>query len=268
VAGSSTFQTSPAVRAVEGGQTLTYTAALRNDGPAAITASFSNTLPVNLTLVPGSLAGPSTALGTSPAIYSAPTRLVSWEGEVASGETVTITYQATVTTGLPALTPIANTALLSIEDQHIRFYRTAAVRIDAPDLSPSTLRCAPSPVDPGGVVTCTLAIANAGHGDAPTAVVTNVLPSGATFITTSLALQGGGAITGVLTNTLRWTGALTAGARVTVTYQLALPIDLTALPVYDVAFLEDGAGEIWERATWVLLAPRRYYFPLMFRNSP
>jgi uncharacterized repeat protein (TIGR01451 family) len=248
------------VGGIEGGQILTYTAILCNDGPDTITASFSNTLPLSLTLVNGSLTGPAS--------YDVPTRLVSWEGEITSGENVTITYQATVTTGLPALTPIVNTARLGIKDQHIRFYRAAVVRIDAPDLSPSTLRCDPSPAKFGGAVTCTLAITNAGPGDAPTAVVTNVLPSGATFVTTSLTLQGGGAITGVLTNTLRWTGILTAGDRVTVTYQLTLPINPTALPVYDVAFLEDNTGQIWERATWVLLNLRQRYFPLILKNSP
>lgn len=266
--GSSTFQTSPPARGVQGGQALTYTAALRNDGPTTISASFSNTVPASLTLVPDSLTGPSTALGTSPATYSATMRLISWKGPLEAGDVATITYQATVTTSLPALTSIANTALLSIEDQYIRFYRTATVQTDAPDLSPSILQCDPSPAELGNLVTCTLAIANAGPGDTSTAVVTNVLPSGATFITTSLTLQGSGTITGVLTNTLRWTGTLTAGDRVTVTYQLALPIDLTALPVYNVAFLEDGIGKIWERAAWVLLTPRRYHFPLVFRSGP
>jgi uncharacterized repeat protein (TIGR01451 family) len=266
--GSSTFQTSPPVRGIKGGQTLTYTAALRNDGPTTITASFSNTVPASLMLVPSSLTGPSTALGTSPATYSTTTRLISWEGPLEAGDIVTITYQAAVTTGLPTLTPIANKALLGIEDHSIRFHRTAIVRTDAPDLSPSTLQCDPSPAKLGGLVTCTLAIANAGPGDASTAVVTNVLPSGTAFITTSLTLEGGGTTTEVPTNTLRWTGALIAGDRVTVTYQLALPTDLTTLPLYNVAFLEDDTGEMWERATWVLVDSERYYFPLMFENGP
>jgi uncharacterized repeat protein (TIGR01451 family) len=257
--GGSTFQTSPPVGGIEGGQTLTYTAILRNDGPIPITASFSNTLPLSLTLDSGSLMGPAS--------FDAPTRLISWEGSLAAGNSVTITYQATVTTGLPALTPIANTALLGIEDQHIHFHRTAAVRIDAPDLSPSTLQCAPTPAQAGGMVTCTLAIANAGPGDAATAVVTNILPSDITLITTSLTLQGGGTITGVLTNTLRWTGPLTAGTRVTVTYQLALPTGLMP-PAYNVALLEDGSGRLWERPAWIVADVKLRYLPLALRNGP
>jgi uncharacterized repeat protein (TIGR01451 family) len=128
------------------------------------------------------------------------------------------------------------------------------------------LRCAPSPAQFGSTVTCTLSIVNAGPGDAPTAVVTNVLPSGTTFITSSLTLEGGGAITEVLTNTLRWTGPLSAGARVTVTYQLALSTDLDSLPAYNVAFLEDGSGGLWERPAWILADIRRCYLPIALKN--
>jgi uncharacterized repeat protein (TIGR01451 family) len=258
--GGSAFQTSPPVGGIEGGQTLTYTAVLHNDGPAAITASLSNTLPVSLTLAPGSLTGPAT--------YDAPARRVSWEGALSAGASVTITYRAAVTTGLPALTPIANTALLGIEDQHIHFRHTAVVRVGAPDLFPSTLQCDPSPAQFGGTVTCTLMIVNAGPGDAPTVVVTNVLPSATTLITDSLKLEGGGTVAEVLTDTLRWSGALTAGARVTVTYQLTLPTDLAALPAYSVAFLEDGTGGAWERATWIVADLQRRYLPLVLRNGP
>ncbi len=257
--GASTFETSPSVGGIEGGQTLTYTAVLRNDGPEAITASLSDTLPVSLTLVGGSLTGPAS--------YSATTRLISWEGPLAAGDSLTITYRATVTTGLPALTPIANTATLGVEDQSIHFDRTALVRVDAPDLSPSTLHCDPPDPSPGAVVTCTLSLANAGPGDAPATVVTGVLPSDAALITPSLTLEGGGSVE-ILADTLRWAGPLTVGAQVTMTYQLALPSDPAHLPFYSVAFLEDGAGGAWERATWVLIDPRRYYLPLVLRNGP
>ncbi len=257
--GSSTFTAIPPSVSPNGGEVITYTAVLRNDGPQAFTASFSNTLPVSLTLDSGSLTGPAT--------YSATTRLISWEDSLEPGDIVTITYQATVTSGLPAYTPVANTALLGVEDQQIHFYRTATVRVNAPDLSPSMLRCDPSPAQACGAVTCTLTIANAGPGDAPAAVVTNVLPSGATFITPSLTLKGSGTVTKALTNTLRWTGTLTASAQVTVTYQLALPSDLMS-PAYNVALLEDGTGGTWERSTWMVVDIKRIYLPAVHRNTP
>jgi hypothetical protein len=99
-------------------------------------------------------------------------------------------------------------------------------------------------------------------------VVTNLLPSGATLITTSLALEGGGTIAQVPTDTLRWTGSLTAGARVTVTYQLALPTGLASFPIYNVALLEDGFGGAWERPVWIVADVKQRYLPLVFRNGP
>jgi uncharacterized repeat protein (TIGR01451 family) len=255
--GSSTFSADRA--SVAAGNTVTYTAVLHNDGLGSITASLTNTLPLSLMLVPGSIAGPAS--------YDAPTRMLSWTGPLAANSGVTITYRATVTTGLPALTSITNRATLSIQDQFIQFDRTAKTRIDAPDLSPSTLRCDPSGPPPGTVVTCTLAIANRGLGDAPTAVVTNALPSTANLITPSVALQGGGSVA-ILTNTLRWAGSLTASAQVTVTYQLNLPSDPVHPPFYSVALLEDGTGGTWERPAWVVVEPERYYYPLMCRNWP
>jgi uncharacterized repeat protein (TIGR01451 family) len=243
---------------VTGGDTLVYTTTLHNDGPTTITASLSNTLPVSLTMVPGSLIGP--------AAYEPPARRVSWEGPLGPGTAVTITYRVTAAVGIPSGTPITNTARLGLEDQVIRFNRTAVVRAGVPDLSASTFGCSPSAAMPGAAVTCTLALANSGLADALTAVVTNPLPSRSIFISGSLALQGEGTAE-LLTDTVRWTGPLTVSGRVTVTYQLTLPTNPVHPPLYSVAFLEDGTGAWWERPTWMLVEPLRYYLPAAFRDD-
>jgi uncharacterized repeat protein (TIGR01451 family) len=261
--GGSTFAANR--ETVSGGDTLTYTIALRNDGPVSITASLSNTLPASLTMIPGSLTGPSAALEAGLAVYS-PTGQISWEGPLGPGSSVTVTYRVTVATGLPALTPITNTVLLGLEDQAIHFRRTAVVRVGAPDLSSSALRCDPAAALPAAVVTCTLALANGGLADAPTAVVTNVLPSAAAFVSGSLTLEGGGAAE-LLTGTVRWAGPLSIGNRVTVTYRLTLPTDPFHPPMYGVAFLEDGLGGAWERPTWLFVEPLRYYLPAVLRRG-
>jgi uncharacterized repeat protein (TIGR01451 family) len=255
--GSSTFSADRA--SVAAGSVVTYTAVLHNDGLSPITASLTNTLPISLTLVPGSVTGPAS--------YDTSTRVISWTGSLAVGGNVTITYRATVTTGLSALTSISNGAALGIQDQFIQFDRIAVIKIDAPDLSPSILRCDPPAPQPGAVVTCTLTIANRGLGNASTVVGTNVLPSAATLITPSVTLDGGGTVE-TLTDTLRWTGALTASAQVTITYQLALPANPIHPPLYTVAFLEDGLGGAWERPAWIVVEPERFYFPLLGNNVP
>jgi uncharacterized repeat protein (TIGR01451 family) len=179
---------------------------------------------------------------------------------------VTITYQVTVTTGMSAGSRITNTVRLGVEDQYVRFRRAAVVRVDTPDLSPSALWFSPSLARPGAVVTCTLALVNAGPGDALTATITNSLPVDAAFVPSSLAQAGGGTAE-ALTGTVRWTGPLSAGGQVTLTYQLTLPIIPGYPPLYSVAFLEDGTGGAWERAAWVLLEPLRVYLPLTRRNG-
>lgn len=255
--GSSTFAADRG--AVASGGMLTYTLRVRNDSPTTVTASLSNTLPVSLTLVPGSLTGPAT--------YISPTRRISWEEALGPGASVTVTYRVTVAAGLPVGTPITNTVRLGLEGQHIRFHRSAVVRVGAPDLSPSALWFAPSPARPGTVVTGTLALVNAGPGDAPTATVTNLLPTDSAFISGSLVWTGGG-VAEILTGTVHWTGPLSAQGRVTLTYQFTLPTSPLHPPLYGVAFLEDGTGGEWEQAAWLMVEPLRWYFPLVFKQGP
>jgi uncharacterized repeat protein (TIGR01451 family) len=255
--GNSTFDADR--EAVSGGDALTYTIILRNDGPETISTSLSNTLPLSLTLVPGSLTGP--------AAYSPSARRVSWEGQLEPGAAITFTYRVTVATGLPAGTLVANAAHLSVEDQEISFQRDAVVRVTAPDLSPSALWCDPSLARPGTVVTCTLALVNAGPSDADQATATNFLPEDTTLVPGSPTWMGGGTVQ-VPTGTVKWAGPLSAGSQVTLTYQITLPADLLHPPMYSVAYLEDGVGGAWERVTWLLVESLRYYLPLVFRDSP
>jgi uncharacterized repeat protein (TIGR01451 family) len=255
--GDSTFTTDRS--AVTGGDTLTYTIVLRNGGQDAVSASLSNTLPLSLTLVPGSLAGPAS--------YDVPTRRLAWEGSFGPGAAVTFTYRATVALGSPADTPaIINVARLGLEGQGIRFRRAVVARVGAPDLSASTFQCGPSPDRPGAVVTCTLGLANAGPGDAPGAMFTNPLPADAALVPGSPSWVDGGTAK-ALTGTVCWTGPLGSGAQVTLTYQLTLPTNPVHPPVYSVAFLEDGLGGAWERPTWLLLEPYRFYLPVVMRKG-
>ncbi len=226
-----------------GGETLTYTVVLRNDGPVAMTASLSNTLPVSLTLVPGSLTGLAT--------YDDPTRCIAWQGPLEAGAALTFTYQVTLAEGLAAGAAISNVARIGLEEHAIRFDRAAIVRLGTPDLSPSTFGCGPYLARPHSVVTCTLALVNAGPADALT--VTAVISASADIR--------------VLTETVRWNGPLVAEGRVTLTIPLRMPGEPLYRPLYSVAFLEDDAGGTWERPAWIIVEPFRYYFPLAFKNS-
>jgi uncharacterized repeat protein (TIGR01451 family) len=225
--------------AVAPGDTLTYTLEVQNDGLSAVTASLSNTLPADIIMVDGSVTGPGS--------YDPSTRRLSWGGLLDPGEDVTFTYRAVVVTGTAVSSPLVNTARLGLEDRHVHFRRAAVVRVNAPDLSASDFQCGPSPARPGSRVTCTLALANAGPGDAPEAMVANPLPVDTTLVPGSLTWTGGGAAE-VLGGAVRWTGSVGSGAYVTLTYRLTLPVHPMHPPLYNVAFLADGVGGAWERA--------------------
>lgn len=254
--GGSTFSADRG--AVVSGDVLTYTLWVPNDGPITVTASLSNTLPVSLALDPASLVGPAT--------YDPSTRRIGWQGVLGPGAALAVSYRVTVADGLPPGTAITNSVRLGLEEQGVYFTRPEVVRVGAADLSPSALECQPSPARPGTRVICSLALVSAGPADAPTTTAIDLLPTEATFVADSLSWNGGGTAE-VAPGSVVWTGPLSAAARVTVTYGLTLPAYPLHPPLYNVAFLDDGAGGAWERAAWMTIEPLRWYFPLVFRNG-
>lgn len=239
------------------GDVLTYTLRVQNDGPTAVTVAISNTLPISLSLVPDSVVGPGS--------YDPSARRLSWSGPLHPGGAVTFTYRATVAAGAP-LSPIVNTAVIELADHLIRFHRESMVRLNAPDLSPSSLACEPSLARPGAVVTCALVVLNAGPADARAAAAEVLLPTDASLHRSSPGWTRE-MVAGALDGGLRWSGPLDAGDHVTLTYQLVLPRDPTHPPLHSVAFLEDGVGGEWERPTWLVPNPWRAYLPVVLRSA-
>jgi len=238
------------------GAVITCTAVLRNDGPQPTDVSFSNTLPVSVTLVPDSLTGAAS--------YLPSTRRVSWEGRLAPGEDVVFTYRVTISAEVPPGSFLINTASLGLEEQGIHFRRSAIVRVGGADLSPSTLRCAPAAVRPGGCITCVLSIVNSGPDAAGAAQAIILLPADSRLVPGSISWTGWGTVE-VLTDTLIWRGELAAGEGIILTYQVSVPAEPLHPPVYSAALLEDGAGGAWERQAWVLWNPWQLYLPAVYR---
>jgi uncharacterized repeat protein (TIGR01451 family) len=241
------------------GDTLTYTLRLENDGPVTVTASLSNTLPDGLHLL--RLSGPATFISA--------TRLISWDGPLAPGAALTVTCAVTVAEGLAPGAVLTNTARLGLEEQRVHFDRIAVVRVGGADLTPSALECAPSPARSASVVTCALTLVNAGPGDVSTATAVIPVPGGASLVTPSLAWSGGGtAWAGSLGGVpaVWWAGPLTAGGRVTITCPLTLPATPLDALLYGVAFLEDDAGGMWERSTYLTVEPWRHILPVVYRR--
>jgi uncharacterized repeat protein (TIGR01451 family) len=239
-----------------GGDRVTFTLSTRHNGPAQVHATVTATVPLSVTLVPGSL--------TPGAAFDPATGRVMWAGALDPGAAVTLTYQITLDAALPAGTPLTTTAIFRDDTHGIPFDQSAVVRVAAPDLEFGTF-VAPSPVRPNAPLTYTLVVSNSGLVPAASAHVTVLLPVQTRIVTGSLRLFGPGSIT-TANCVLDWSGPLSVGESVTLTYQLIAAGMLTGRTLLSEALLEDGAGGAWERVLWVDVTPYRYSMPLIIKQ--
>ena len=255
--GPTTFEADP--KAVTAGDTISYTLTVRNDGPEPVTASVSNTLPVELTLEGGSVAGPGS--------YEPTERRLSWRGLVEPARPVTVTYRAQVVTGTPAAQVVVNPVRISLEDHGIAFYRDADLVVDRPDLSASSFACTPAVMPPGRTITCGLTLINSGIADAQAAVARVRTPGRLTPVAGSLSTAGGERVWALEEDGITWTGPLPAKSESRLTFRLDIPNTPVRRTLYGVAFLEDGAGGRWERPTWLEVRPWEAHLPIVLKRS-
>ncbi|MFW6136114.1 MAG: S8 family serine peptidase [Chloroflexota bacterium] len=243
---------------VAAGDVVSYTITVRNDGPETVTASVSNTLPAELALEDGSVVGAGS--------YDPTDRRLWWRGLVDPGGVAVLGYRASVVGGTAPGEVVVNTARVSLEEHTIGFSRRAEVRVDRPDLSASSFGCAPGVVRPGGEVTCTLRVINAGVADADAASALVWPPDGRMPASESVSVSGRGAWE-AREDGIYWTGPLPAGGEAVLTFSLLLPGEPVRRTVYGIAFLDDGGGGRWERPTWLEVWPWRVFLPVAMQRS-
>jgi hypothetical protein len=247
-------------RTVADGDEVTMTCALHNDGWAAIaSAHLSATLPADLSLV----AGPTSA-GTvvSPDYYPL-TRTVVWQGDIAQNGTVTVSFRVQVANALPDATYISFPAHIGYEDHHIRYERPYILRINAPDLSSSTLVVDRSTTPPRRTLTYTLSIINTGVRSA-TAVLSTTIPAQTEFVGT---LDSGGVGSGqIVSRTLNWTGPVAEDSQVTLRYRVYVN-DMAEYWLAHQAQLKDQYDEEWNLYAPTKVQPYKSYYPLTFRKE-
>ena len=230
--GESDFAVSKTLAA--GGETLAYTLTLRNDGLDDVTlVAVTNTLPVSLTLLPGSL---------FPAEASYSGGAVRWQGPLAQSEVVTIQYQAQLTTPMPVASLLLNSAQVYLADHDQAFTRMTRTRVNAPDLGDWLYTVDRDTARPGETLTFTLVLRNDGLADAPAARLDNPVPDNTTFVSGSLVLQGGGEANET-DRVITWTGALLRSQPVTLTYRVLIA-DHAGYDIVGRARLADGYGEV------------------------
>jgi uncharacterized repeat protein (TIGR01451 family) len=226
--GDSTFTVD--ARRAPAGEPRTFTLTLRNLPQAqTISIAISNTLPLGMSLVPGSL---DQSIRISPA-----SRTLSWQGTLAPGEEHQIRYQGVVDRSIPAGTRLDNRITISNLRDQSSFQRVVPLWIDTADLSRSSLSSQITADLPERTVTYTLALRNSALVAAEVVTAVLHLPDSLHVLTGTLRTSGGEAT--LLEQQVIWNGALEAGFGVTTTVVLTQSaLSQAWLPA--VAFIEDG----------------------------
>ena len=223
------LQKSAAPDPVLQGDDLTFTLTVTNAGPGdADTVELDDPLPAGVTFQ--SLA--------SPAGWSCATPAVGGTGDVictvatlAPGSAV-FTLVVNVDPSLPTGTILSNTALVfspttdpNPENQSTSTFTTVGPPPPPPP-TPAALSATKTVAGqfrPGGSITYTLVLSNAGPGaqpDNPGAELTDVLPPELDLV--SASAPSGTATATLATNTVTWNGAISAGGSVTITIQATI----------------------------------------------
>ncbi|WP_433891190.1 DUF7507 domain-containing protein [Streptomyces sp. CA-111067] len=212
-------KTSDAKSPVKPGDKITYTVTVQNPGTVPYTgASLSDDLTSDLDDAAYDGDGAATAGTVS---YAAP--VLSWNGDVPAGGTVTITYSLTVhnpDTGdknlaNAAVVPDSNCSAGSTDPACATDDGIAALRI-------SKASNAPNPAKPGDKVTYTVTVENTGTADYPGASFTDDLSK----VLDDAAYDGDASATAGTVSyaapVLSWNGDVPAGDTVTITYSVTV----------------------------------------------
>jgi uncharacterized repeat protein (TIGR01451 family) len=226
------------------GQQVTFTLTLSNSGPDAATGiAVTDQLPAGLTLISSNASTGTFTLGTG--IWTVPT--------LASGATATLSLVARVDSSAALTNSAQVTAVNEFDPNSTPNDGTGddfdSVGVDAPAAADLSLDLQVNNATPNlnGQVTFTLTLTNGGPDQATGVVVTDLLPSGLSFVSANTA-------TGAYTsNNGQWavgdlasgaTATLTVVATVTSTAQITNTAQVTASGVFDPdSTPNDGAGD-------------------------
>ena len=258
------------------GQTLAYTLIVRDTGaPLAATVALTNVVPTGLTYIPGSLqaTGGVTGVINTPARSSPMDRAtLTWTGILTPTSVVTVTYQVSVTTATPQI--ITSTAVI-VAEGGVPITRTVSVEIlrptDFPDLSPSNKNVSTQSADFGDIVTYTVSVENATGPLSITAVMTDMLRPGLSYVHGSLTATVG-TVNADAAPELTWTGMLSPTPHITITYSAVVtyPIPGSTIilpsPIVNTASIAATGYESITRTATLQTHLYRVYLPLVLRQ--
>jgi hypothetical protein len=232
----------------------TYTLILHNSGQEAVEVAAANDLPAALRLDAASLSGG--------ARYDRAAGRISWSGTIGPGQSHAISYQARPGNSSQPEERIDNAFSIHLVGQELRFWRSAPLWIEGPDLSPSSLTVRPLGPDPDGEVEVLLRLQNDGRTGSPFQVTLWLREPyfqarGEPSASTGRAWAGEGLI--------GWQGELAPGqaATLTVVVQPQAAVARVAVPL--AALIDDGQTAPLIRYADVDLTPRSTFLPAISR---
>ncbi|MFD0894868.1 DUF11 domain-containing protein [Luteolibacter ambystomatis] len=168
------------------GNNITYTINVVNNGPsAAASVSLSDTLPAGTTFV--SFTAPGGWTPSTPAINGTGTVTVT-KSSVAPAETASFTLVVKVAASVLSGTVISDTASITTSTTELNTGNNSATTTTTVTANADlavTVTDAPDPVTAGQNLTYTISYANAGPSDAATVTVSDTLPAGTTFVSST-----------------------------------------------------------------------------------
>jgi uncharacterized repeat protein (TIGR01451 family) len=249
--------------AIAPGKVVAYTVSLSNTADVdLLVPSLVDTLPPDFEYV--GLAGDS-EWGEEP--WDSVPPVIQWAGPITvpASDTLTLRYWIYVPNTVP-LSPTPYTNTVTVSDT----YEAKAGLIVGIGEAAVGKTATPTDVAPGELVTYTITFSNSGYVPLPLAMITDVLPTAATFVTMTATSDVLDAPVGV-TGTITWTGPLTipVGAGLIVEYQAAMPMisDTQNLPNLVSGQLGDGTvvtDSVEVRVS--AIRPATIYLPVVTRR--
>jgi uncharacterized repeat protein (TIGR01451 family) len=200
---------------------LVYTIRLTNTGNmVAHSVLVRDVLPANVTLSGGLSASPGQPLPT----YSSINNRVTWQGDVAPGALITVSYQVRVNTPLDSGTVILNDAEIS-DGVHTPFDTAPPAQTtitSAPILTTSSKSVDLATAAPGNLLHYTLRLVNTGNMIATGVSLSDTIPAEVTFASGPFVTGGGSGGWNPGQRRVFWSGSVAPGSDVTVEYYVTV----------------------------------------------
>lgn len=226
----------------EPGDRLDYTITLYNGGNEQADVLLTDVIPEYTTYVPGTLA---VSKGTTDWQGAAGDTLV-YTVTVGIDETVTLDFSVDIDSPLTNGTMITNTALFTttsyFDGATAEYYRSVGTEVlSEPRLTNSTKEVASNSVGYGGILTYTITLINDGTIDATNVSMSDPIPAGTQYRPGTLdATPGvGTASDNGGSGPITWTGPISAGQSITVTFEVSITLSGTGI-ITNTATIDDG----------------------------